>query len=132
MQRSARNLGRKSCPGKRRVMSFAGLRRSDAMEAAVSANGSFITPEAAATEALFRRKIARWRWTSALVEFLRFGIKQGWACLFGGIAVGLMISTAWFYPAHAPLALRLPVFMHARCPDRAAHKRAGDMGRSQS
>ena len=57
-----------------------------------------------ATEALFGRKVAQWRWTSALVEFLRFGIKQGWACLFGGIAVGLMILTAWFYPAQAPLA----------------------------
>ena len=73
------------------------------MEATVSANGSFITPEAVAGKALFSRKVARWRWTSALVEFLRFGIKQGWACLFGGIAVGLMISTAWFYPTHAPL-----------------------------
>lgn len=70
----------------------------------MSANGSFITPEADATEALFRRQVARWSWTSALVEFLRFGIRQGWACLFGGIAVGLMILTAWFYPAHAPLA----------------------------
>lgn len=70
----------------------------------MSANGSFITPEAVATEAPFGRKLTRWRWTSALYEFLRFGIKQGWACLFGGIAVGLMILTAWFHPAHAPVA----------------------------
>ena len=33
------------------------------------------------------RVMARRRWTSALYEFLRFGVKQGWACLFGGIAV---------------------------------------------
>jgi uncharacterized membrane protein YoaT (DUF817 family) len=57
-----------------------------------------------ASEALFGRKIERSRWAAALYEFLRFGIKQGWACLFGGIAVGLMILTAWLYPAQAPLA----------------------------
>jgi uncharacterized membrane protein YoaT (DUF817 family) len=57
-----------------------------------------------AGEARFGRQMARWRWTAAAHEFLRFGIKQGWACLFGGIAVGLMILTAWFYPSHAPLA----------------------------
>ena len=41
------------------------------------------------------------RWTSALYEFFRFGVKQAWACLFGGIAVFLMIATWWFYPASA-------------------------------
>jgi uncharacterized membrane protein YoaT (DUF817 family) len=48
--------------------------------------------------------MARRSWTSALYEFFRFGLKQGWACLFGGIAVALMIGTYRFYPAHAPLA----------------------------
>jgi uncharacterized membrane protein YoaT (DUF817 family) len=48
--------------------------------------------------------MARRPWTSALYEFFRFGLKQGWACLFGGIAVALMIGTYRFYPAHAPLA----------------------------
>jgi uncharacterized membrane protein YoaT (DUF817 family) len=57
-----------------------------------------------AGEALFGRNMARRRWTAAAHEFLRFGVKQAWACLFGGIAVGLMILTSWFYPAHAPLA----------------------------
>jgi uncharacterized membrane protein YoaT (DUF817 family) len=47
------------------------------------------------------RLMARRRWTSALYEFIRFGLKQGWACLFGGIAVFLMIATWWFYPATA-------------------------------
>jgi len=56
-----------------------------------------------ASEARLGRRIERSRWTAALYEFLRFGIKQGWACLFGGIAVGLMILTAWLYPAHAAL-----------------------------
>jgi hypothetical protein len=32
--------------------------------------------------------MARQRWTAWLYEFIRFGVKQGWACLFGGIAVG--------------------------------------------
>jgi uncharacterized membrane protein YoaT (DUF817 family) len=52
-----------------------------------------------AREALIGRKLARWHSASALYEFLRFGVKQGWACLFGGIAVGLMIATWRFYPA---------------------------------
>ena len=50
------------------------------------------------------RFMARRRWTSAPYEFLRFGIKQGWACLFGGIAIFLMIATWRFYPASAALA----------------------------
>jgi uncharacterized membrane protein YoaT (DUF817 family) len=49
------------------------------------------------------RVMAQRRWTAWLYEFLRFGVKQGWACLFGGIAVALMIATHRFYPATAPL-----------------------------
>ena len=48
--------------------------------------------------------MARRGWTSGLYEFLRFGVKQAWACLFGGIAVFLMIATWRFYPADSPLA----------------------------
>jgi uncharacterized membrane protein YoaT (DUF817 family) len=48
--------------------------------------------------------MSRRRWTAWLYEFFRFGIKQGWACLFGGIAVALMIGSWRFYPADAPLA----------------------------
>lgn len=44
------------------------------------------------------------RWSAGLYEFLRFGVKQAWACLFGGIAVALMLLTWKFYPEHAPLA----------------------------
>ncbi|MGY2047564.1 DUF817 domain-containing protein [Methylobacterium sp. JK268] len=40
----------------------------------------------------------------ALYEFVRFGLKQGWACLFGGALCGLMLAFAVAYPAHAPLA----------------------------
>jgi uncharacterized membrane protein YoaT (DUF817 family) len=48
--------------------------------------------------------MARRRWTARAYEFFRFGLKQGFACLFGGIAVALMIATWRFYPAQAPLA----------------------------
>ncbi|CAO4140633.1 hypothetical protein LPLAFNJD_LOCUS2814 [Methylorubrum aminovorans] len=37
-------------------------------------------------------------------EFLRFGVKQGWACLFGGLICALLIGTHLFYPAAAPLS----------------------------
>ncbi len=37
-------------------------------------------------------------------EFLRFGIKQGWACLFGGLLLALLIATKLWYPHHAPVA----------------------------
>jgi len=57
-----------------------------------------------ASEARLAHVAARRWWTSGLYEFSRFGIKQGWACLFGGIAVGLMIGTWRFYPAGAALA----------------------------
>ncbi len=36
------------------------------------------------------------------VEFVSFGLKQGWACLFGGIMVALMVATSWFWPDNAP------------------------------
>ena len=47
--------------------------------------------------------MARRCWTAWLYELLRFGLKQGWACLFGGIAVTLMIATWRYYPANAAL-----------------------------
>jgi uncharacterized membrane protein YoaT (DUF817 family) len=48
--------------------------------------------------------VAHSRSMAPLYEFLRFGLKQGWACLFGGIAVALMIGTWRFYPVSTPLA----------------------------
>ncbi|QOZ37703.1 DUF817 domain-containing protein [Bradyrhizobium sp. CCBAU 53421] len=48
--------------------------------------------------------MAQRRSTAGLYEFLRFGVKQAWACLFGGIAVALMIVTWRFYPLDAVLA----------------------------
>ena len=36
-------------------------------------------------------------------EFVRFGVKQGWACLFGGLMLALLIATHFLYPKGAAL-----------------------------
>jgi uncharacterized membrane protein YoaT (DUF817 family) len=33
-----------------------------------------------------------------------FGLKQGWACLFGGIMLALLFGTGFVWPQHAPIA----------------------------
>ncbi len=43
-------------------------------------------------------------WTQALYEFVRFGVKQAWACLFGALMLGLLIATHLWYPAGAAIA----------------------------
>lgn len=43
-------------------------------------------------------------WRSWLYEFLLFGFKQGWACLYGGVLLALLVATHLFYPADAALA----------------------------
>ncbi|MXP25216.1 DUF817 family protein [Altererythrobacter indicus] len=40
---------------------------------------------------------------SWLYEFCLFGFKQGWACLFGGLMLALLLATHLFYPTNAPL-----------------------------
>jgi uncharacterized membrane protein YoaT (DUF817 family) len=42
--------------------------------------------------------------SGAAVEFLVFGLKQGWACLFGGAVLFLILATKFLWPAHFPLA----------------------------
>ena len=44
------------------------------------------------------------RGTAFLYEFTRFGVKQGWACLFGGAMVALIVGTHLWYPRGAALA----------------------------
>lgn len=46
----------------------------------------------------------RGRWRGYAFEFLMFGIKQGWACLFGGLMLALLLGTYLFWPQNAPLA----------------------------
>jgi uncharacterized membrane protein YoaT (DUF817 family) len=48
-----------------------------------------------------------------LIEFLVFGLKQGWACLFGGVLLALMLVTAWVWPANAGLARYDALFLAA-------------------
>jgi len=43
-------------------------------------------------------------WPSRIYEFLLFGFKQAWACLFGALLLFLLIATHLFYPDDAPLA----------------------------
>src|SRR5215831_4120510 len=42
--------------------------------------------------------------TTFVYEFVRFGVKQAWACLFGGIMVGLLVATYALYPRGAALS----------------------------
>lgn len=42
--------------------------------------------------------------SGALVEFAVFGLKQAWACLFGGALLALIIATKYLWPDGAALA----------------------------
>ena len=42
--------------------------------------------------------------THGLIEFLVFGIKQAWACLFGGLLLLGIIVTTFAWPEHSPVA----------------------------
>ncbi|HEV2083224.1 MAG TPA: DUF817 domain-containing protein [Brevundimonas sp.] len=62
-------------------------------------------------ENLGRRWLARtqdWadrdRWRAAGFELVWFGLKQGWACLFGGLLLGLVLTTHLLWPDDAPVA----------------------------
>ena len=43
-------------------------------------------------------------WRRYGFEFLMFGLKQGWACLFGGAMLALLIATRLWWPEGAPIA----------------------------
>jgi uncharacterized membrane protein YoaT (DUF817 family) len=57
-----------------------------------------------AREAALAAWAANRRWTYFIYEFVRFGVKQAWACLFGGLMLALLIGTWAFYPKSAILA----------------------------
>lgn len=44
------------------------------------------------------------KWRGWAYEFLRFGLKQAWACLFGALMLGLLLGTHLFWREDAPLA----------------------------
>jgi uncharacterized membrane protein YoaT (DUF817 family) len=55
------------------------------------------------------RRLAVWaarqgRFATFTYEFVRFGVKQGWACLFGGLMLALLLATHLWYPKDAALA----------------------------
>ncbi|MBA2126887.1 DUF817 domain-containing protein [Hyphomicrobium methylovorum] len=47
---------------------------------------------------------AHGRFAHFAYEFVRFGLKQAWACLFGALLLALLIGTYLFYPKGAALA----------------------------
>lgn len=52
--------------------------------------------------AFARRQVARL--PPALGEFVVFGVKQAWACLFGGLMLAAIIATKLLWPPHWPVA----------------------------
>lgn len=57
-----------------------------------------------------RRLIAAQAWTDRsrlrgyVFEFLWFGLKQGWACLFGGLMLAMIVGTFLFWPETAAVS----------------------------
>lgn len=44
------------------------------------------------------RRLPRGRLADGIVEFVVFGLKQAWACLFGGLMLGMIIVTRLWWP----------------------------------
>ena len=63
-----------------------------------------IKAQVARFDAMARPWAERGRWRGYAYEFLLFGLKQAWACLFGGAMLALLILTGFFWPEHAPVA----------------------------
>jgi uncharacterized membrane protein YoaT (DUF817 family) len=57
-----------------------------------------------AMDAAVRPWARRSRLNAFAYEFLLFGLKQAWACLFGAAMLGLIIATHYLWPPHAPVA----------------------------
>jgi uncharacterized membrane protein YoaT (DUF817 family) len=56
-------------------------------------------------EATFARRFTRRGRTAHFIyEFVRFGVKQAWACLFAGLMLALLMVTYFFYPRSIGLA----------------------------
>jgi uncharacterized membrane protein YoaT (DUF817 family) len=53
---------------------------------------------------LGERTIQQGPLTAGFYEFLRFGLKQAWACLFGALMLALIVATKLWYPHDTPLA----------------------------
>lgn len=55
-------------------------------------------------DAAVRPWAARSRLRAGLYEFLLFGLKQAWACLYGGAMLALLLATHLVWPDEAPVA----------------------------
>lgn len=51
-----------------------------------------------------RERFVLGRVSAAAFEFVSFGIKQGWACIFGGLLLALILATHLWYPDDAWLS----------------------------
>ncbi|KQZ27421.1 hypothetical protein ASD47_05080 [Caulobacter sp. Root1472] len=60
--------------------------------------------QVAALDAWARPWAERARLNGWAYEFLLFGLKQAWACLFGGLMLALIVGTHPWWPSAAPLA----------------------------
>ncbi len=57
-----------------------------------------------ALDARVRPWARRSRLRAFAYEFLLFGLKQAWACLFGAAMLAMIVATHFWWPAQAPLA----------------------------
>ncbi len=63
-----------------------------------------IKAQVAAFDVWVRPWAERSKWNGWAYEFLLFGLKQAWACLFGGAMIALILGTHLFWPENAPIA----------------------------
>lgn len=63
-----------------------------------------ILANVAALDAAARPWAERRKWRAFAYEFLLFGLKQAWACLFGGLMLALLVGTHLVWPDEAPIA----------------------------
>ncbi|HZZ34086.1 MAG TPA: DUF817 domain-containing protein [Caulobacteraceae bacterium] len=64
----------------------------------------WIKGRVAAMDAAVRPWAERSAFNGWAYEFLLFGLKQAWACLFASMMLALIVGTHLFWPAHAPIA----------------------------
>lgn len=64
----------------------------------------WIKGRVAAMDAAVRPWAARSRLNAFLYEFLLFGLKQAWACLYGGAMVAALIGTSLWWPQASPVS----------------------------
>ncbi len=92
----------------RRLHDFRQIRPTKSAAAQWAPLARFITAEA---------RLARWAAqrpaTAFVYEFLRFGVKQAWACLFGAAMLALLVGTYLWYPRGAVLARYDFIFLAA-------------------